>query len=219
MQQTAIIAGCGSTIGGWIADTLVLRGFQVVGLSRMYNKYTSIADVDVTSFRSLADSIYSIRSSLEVADYFIYCCGVAHQSTLNSSDPDLWLNDISVNLVGAYNFYKAIAEVKSYANPARFVFLGSTSSISKGAQLSSYAISKEGLESLVRYINNEANHQWRAGCIRLGTCSTPFSKPNDNIITVNKSDIAGCVEYLLNCRLEVFPELISVRPINNRCST
>ena len=210
--KKAIIAGSSSQIGEWIGDELIKQEYEVFGLSREKSKYTVIKGVDITNIKALYKRFNKIKKEIKTSKYMFYCCGTAHLSSIEESNPELWKRDIDVNLIGAYNFYKVISHIKNIESQTNFIFIGSTSVVSKGAELSSYAIAKEGLETLVKYINNEGPSTWRATCIRLGTCKKSLSGKKNNDY-INDEDVRSCVKYLLGCRNNVFPDLISIRPL------
>ena len=93
------------------------------------------------------------------------------------------------------------------------MFIGSTASISKPINYSSYAIAKTALETLVTYINNEKPEWIRALCLRLGTCKTEFSDSSTKENTINKDDMRECISFIEMSRQEMLPDLISIRPL------
>ena len=216
-MENAILVGSSSEIGEWIGDELTVQGYEVVGISRSIGRYTLVNGIDVGKEDALEDSCRRITKEIRDSKLFIYCCGTSHMSTIDESIPYLWKRDIDINLIGAYNFYKIITKIKTEESEAKFIFLGSTSVVSKGKGLSSYCISKEGLETLVRYINNEGSGTWRAACLRLSTCNTSFAGCTKDSGYINDEDIKNCVRYLIECRKEAFPELISIRTIKSKC--
>ena len=142
-----------------------------------------------------------------------YCAGVNEESLISESDPDKWGNVINVNLLGAYYVYHAFCNTSPRQKQTKFIFLGSTASVSRPKGLSSYSISKLALEQLTNYINNEPPDNVRACCIRLGRCKTKFSNSQTNNDVLNFEDIEQIVKMLELCRLETFPDYISSRPM------
>jgi len=209
-KGTALIFGSTSEIGKWIIESLYHQKIHSICLSRQ-ERSLQIDFSDYTQVLSLVQDSFAKHPNLSSA-YF--CIGRYSQSDLSTSIPYEWVEDISVNLVNAYIFYRAISETfKDRKREIRLVFLGSTASVSKPREFSSYSVAKSGLEVLVNYINNEQPINIRACCLRLGTCKTQFSKSQACSNVVTSEDIAHIVQLLENISFHVFPDLISLRPI------
>ena len=81
---------------------------------------------------------------------------------INESNPNKWKEIIDINLNGAFNVFRAFSEIYSSDIATKFIFLGSTATISKPKKYSSYSVSKIALEQLVNYINNETSNNVRS---------------------------------------------------------
>lgn len=209
-KRSALIFGSTSEIGKWIIESLYHQEIHSICLSRQ-ERSLQIDFSDYTQVLNLVQDSFARHPNLSSA-YF--CIGRYSQSNLSTSIPVEWMEDISINLGNAYIFYRAISETfRDKKREIRLVFLGSTASVSKPQEFSSYTVAKSGLEVLINYINNEQPSNIRACCLRLGTCKTRFSKSQASSNVVTSDDIAHVVQLLENISFHVFPDLISLRPI------
>ena len=110
-------------------------------------------------------------------------------------------------------YKRQLCETFRSNNNIKITYLGSTASISKPKNYSSYSVSKLALEQLVTYINNEEPNNIRSCNLRLGTCKTSFSGFDQNNKVINNIDLKNIVNFLESSRIETFPDLISIRPI------
>jgi len=212
-MKACIVVGSSGQIANWIINALEKLNIAVIKISR------SIVDseIQISAYENY-DNMLSVvtnayGSSLLISSIY-YCPGVISLSPIDASTPLAWNNEFSVNLIGAYNCYRAIAEVTRMTKQAsKLIFLGSTACISKPPMLSSYSVSKAALESLVTSINNEPPSHIRASCARIGTCKTSFSGSIETENVILEEDIVNFVHYIENSRLLVLPDLVSIRPI------
>ena len=209
-KSSALIFGSTSEIGKWIIEGLYHQKIHSICLSRQDRS----SQVDFSNFSQVLSIVKEGFERNPNISSAYFCIGRYAQSDLSASIPLEWIDDITVNLVNAYIFYRAISEtLGANEREIRLVFLGSTASVSKPNEFSSYAVAKSGLEVLINYINNEKPSNIRACCLRLGTCKTGFSKSQDSSNVVTSDDIAHIVQLLENISFHVFPDLISLRPI------
>ena len=210
MDKSALIFGSTSEIAQWIIEGLLENNINPVQFSRS----TGDSRVDFGNYNAVLKLLKDSFLKYPNTHSLYFCIGKYSQSDIAESDPIEWLDDISVNLGYAYICYRALSEVsRTFPGDVKIIFLGSTSSISKPREFSSYAISKSSLEMLTTFINNEPPRNIRACCIRLGTCMTSFSKSENNTRMIQKNDLIQTVNYLEKVSFHVFPDLLSLRPI------
>jgi len=209
-KSTALIFGASSEIGTWIIDGLRDQGIYSVCLSRKaLNRNIDFGDYD-----EILKLIKECQAKYKNIKSVYFCIGKYTCSQISESHPKSWISDVMVNLGYAYICYRSICDAfKNCSSEIRFVFLGSTASVSKPPEYSSYAVSKGGLEMLTTYINNEPPINIRACLLRLGTCKTNFSNSKSKSNVIRKEDVVQTVNYLENIGFHVFPDLVSLRPI------
>ena len=211
-KKLAVIFGSNSTIASWIKIELDILDIHYLNVSRKPRNKNDLY-ADATSYENVLNAYKEIRKNFKKIDSIYYCCGSVVTNTIENSNPKSWINDINVNLIGAYNVFRAFNDVDFMNNKIRFIFIGSTASISKPKNVSAYSIAKLALEQLVTYINNETRNTLRACCIRLGTSKTEFYGAQDLEMAANNKDIANAIQFIENARVETLPDLISIRPI------
>lgn len=215
-KSACIVVGSTGQIANWIISALGKLNIAVIKISRSLDD----SEIQISSYQNYDNMLSVITKAYDnnflLISSIYYCPGVFSLSPIDVSTPLAWKNDFSVNLIGAYNCYRAIAEVTRITEQAsKLIFLGSTACISKPPMLSSYSVSKGALESLVTSINNEPPSHIRASCARIGTCKTSFSGSIEKENIILEQDIVNFVHYIENSRLLVLPDLISIRPIRS----
>jgi len=209
-DYSSIIFGSSSEIAKWIID-----GLDQINVNPIcFTRSSPEGVIDFTSYNEVLRLIrHTFASSKNIKSVY-FCIGAYAKSNISESDPNDWINDIAVNLNCAYICYRALSEVhKAFPTNLRFVFLGSTATVSNPSGYSSYAVSKSGLQTLTTYINNEPPLTIRACYLRLGTCKTRFSDSPNDCNTIDKNNIISCVHFLESVGFHVFPDLLSLRPI------
>lgn len=214
-EKTACVVGSSGQIANWIVSALEKFNIAVIKISRSFVD-SEIQILNYENYDSMLAVVTKAYASSSLISSIYYCPGIFSLSPIDASTPSAWNNEFSVNLIGAYNCYRAIAEVTRMSGQAsKLIFLGSTACISKPPMLSSYSVSKGALESLVTSINNEPPSHIRASCARIGTCKTSFSGSLETENIILEKDIENFVHYIESCRLLVLPDLVSIRPIRN----
>ncbi len=212
----AVVFGGDGVIASWVIEALNDLSITPIPISKNPKSINDKYYANITSY----DQVYQVYDY--IFDEFksidsIYCCsGVLDTDLIYESDPVRWSNVINTNLVGAYNIYRAFNRLENIDQYIKFVFLGSTACIGRPIKKSSYSISKLAIEQLVNYINNEYPYNYRACCLRLGTCRTNFSGeklPND---ALTGKEVGALVKVLESYDIKSFPDFISSRPILNK---
>ena len=214
MTHTLIIGGS-SLISQWISKTLSSDSRRLIVTSRDKDISTYGDSCDPTIYSDLVREYKHIATDGLTLQSIYYCPGSTHVSDISTSDPNLWAKDIFVNLIGAYNAFRAYIDVNGTSKPIKFIVIGSTAGISNPRQYSSYSISKSALESMITSINNEPPSHIRATCLRLGTCNTQFSSSNKCEDAIGQQEVANCIILLENSRHTNLPDIISLRPIRS----
>jgi len=122
------------------------------------------------SFKTLHDQAFEIlcpgRAELDVSkldsvvsflrnkkfDVLINNAGTIHPKRILESDPELWVRDIEVNLLGTYYVSKYVLE----SNPnAKIINLSSAASLASYPDWSSYCSSKAAVNTLTKSLAND----------------------------------------------------------------
>ncbi len=140
------------------------------------------------------NSVKSFFLTYGFFDIVINNAGSIHPKTILESDEESWLNDIMVNLVGAYYVTKKNLELN---NSAIIINVSSTAAYAAYKDWSSYCSSKAGLVTFTKSI---ANDGFKAYGIAPGAVNTKFRNyfnlSNDN--NLNSQEIAIITKEIID---------------------
>lgn len=163
-NKTVLITGSSSGIGHATAAMLIDRGYDVIGLSRHFEKDDPILShenfrpmiCDVTS-KSLSDTMKKIRAGYRV-DYLILNAGVAYygnHETLNEGEMEEIIDtDLLAPLIITKCFLPGLK-----AKGGRIIFISSETAVMNGSpKAAAYGAAKAGLLHFARSIALEAKN-------------------------------------------------------------
>lgn len=134
------------------------------------------SELDVTSQESI-ESYFEVNGSFDVV---INNAGSIHPASVIGSDRDMWINDISVNLVAPYLVSKVALEMN---RNVIIINIASTAGYAAYKEWSSYCASKAGVITLTKSMANEG---LRAYAISPGATDTKFRNyfdlPSNNLM-------------------------------------
>ena len=150
-----LIIGASRGIGKYLFEKFQSLNYQVLGT---YNSTPSNADgyskVDVRDFNQVSDWIEKEKQFMNKI-VLINCAGITYNSFAHKSDPENWKNVIDVNLIGSYNFIRAVLPIMREQKYGRIINFSSVVA-AKGTQgVSSYAASKSALWGMTKSITQE----------------------------------------------------------------
>lgn len=115
---------------------------------------------DVTSYPSV---LKTIRAAMP--EVVINCAGVSHVSTVAESDPILWAQEQSVNLLGSYH----VAKASIACGVDTMIFIASVSGKYGKPNHAGYCASKAGVISLVQSLGMEGHNAFAISPGRVDT--------------------------------------------------
>ncbi|NNE08519.1 MAG: SDR family oxidoreductase [Gemmatimonadetes bacterium] len=167
-NQVAIITGAGRGIGAGIARRFAEEGARLVLCSRTEKQIADLADeigplsggamavpVDVTSQAEIDSCVKDTLETFGRIDIVVNGAGTQYISSVALSDPNEWLYDINVNLVGAYRFCRTALPALAASKNGRIVNIASRMGNSPGPLNSAYAASKAGLIAFTTSLASE----------------------------------------------------------------
>ena len=209
--MSSIIIGSNSSIASWIKLSLLDLGITPITISR--NQPADYLLSDYTCFPKLKELLAFICASTCIESVYV-CPGVYTDSSISGLSIKSWEYDLAINLTLPFHVYSIFAGLSMRStHPLKIVFLGSTASVSRPINLPSYSIAKNALENLSIFINNDQPSHIRATCLRIGTSNTDFSFQPSNPSYISHPDISNCIRLIESSRIEVLPDLLSLRPI------
>lgn len=169
MTKTAIVTGASRGIGFGVAQALAAQGYKVFMLgrnlaniteaaSRVPNAEGMVVDIaDTQQVRTLAEQISQRIDHLDVlinnAGVIIETEGFGQPATLEGSDPELVLETININTVGALRMTQAFMPLLEKSPAPRIVNVSSgMGNLSEmGSGYPAYRISKTALNALTTF--------------------------------------------------------------------
>lgn len=112
MDRVAVVTGSSSGIGLFVTQTLLSKGYMVIGggLNESPIESTHFLDIelDVRHPKSVSDFFKDVESETEVIDLFVDCVGVCDQSSLQETEIYDFKNNIETNTTGTFNVLKEL---------------------------------------------------------------------------------------------------------------
>lgn len=130
-RDRMLIVGGGSDIARFVGEHFS-KAYDVVAPGR--------AELDITS-RAAVEAYFAGQAF----DVVLNCAGSLYECEILESDPEQWINDISVNLIGCYLVSRAAVLGNQ---DVLLVNLSSTAAFNAYSNWSSYCISKMGVVKL-----------------------------------------------------------------------
>jgi 3-oxoacyl-[acyl-carrier protein] reductase len=172
--RIAVITGAGRGIGRAIALEYAREGAHLCLVSRTRSQLESVAEEVVALGRRAlvvpADvtdpaQVENMAAQIEVDPGQVHILvnnagGVVERSLTSDSDPDLWVQDVTLNLIGAYRVTHALLPLLVKAGGGHVINIGSGMGHGAGADACSYRVAKAGLWMFTRCLAAEV---WEHG--------------------------------------------------------
>lgn len=185
-NRTVLITGAAGGIGRVIAATFAGRGARIAAL----DKSDEVADLvktlvagggqaaaavaDVGSKEEVASAIAGLRSELGRIDVLVNNAGFSGASNLETTDEDIWRNDINGNLNGAYFCTRAVLQDMKKSRRGAIVTIGSVNGVSALGD-PAYSAAKAGLINYTKSLAMEyGRFGIRANVVSPGSVRTPI---------------------------------------------
>ena len=199
-----LIVGASKGIGAAIADSL--KDHEIINISR---SPISNPTSNITQFN--LDVIKDELPEIEEIDSIIYCPGSINLKPLSSLSEEDFLQDFTINVLGAVRVIKAYQKVLKKSENASITMF-STVAVAQGMPFhSSVAVAKAGVEGLTRSLAAEFSPTIRVNCIAPTVTNTELAAGllrNEKAIErikerhplkkiVEPSEIANLVTFLI----------------------
>lgn len=199
LKKQAVVIGATGNLGKAICKALTNEGFQID------KKWLSKERPDVSDAKAF-------NNLPKIIDTAIYVAGINKVASFDKIKKKEFENVINVNLMGAINFFKnAFKSLKSSKNSSCIV-ISSIMATHPYPNRAPYAISKAGLESLVKCLAVEwGKYNISTHAIRLGHLSSLMKTTKTNPLLLKKvqkltpdkklvstKDVAKYISFLAN---------------------
>jgi acetoacetyl-CoA reductase len=208
----ALVTGAGRGIGAAIATRLSAAGWQVAGVDRAWPDAPDACAIretlDVTDYDSVAAFVERLEQQGGVG-LLVNNAGITRDAIAHRMDPADFRLVIDVNLVGPFNFCRAVLPFMRQRNAGKIISMSSMNALRGAAGQANYAAAKAGLIGMTKSIALEnAGKGITANCIAPGYIETEMTQaiptqlreaelqriPAGRVGTPD--DIAGVVEFL-----------------------
>jgi 3-oxoacyl-[acyl-carrier protein] reductase len=231
--KTALITGAGKGIGRAIAIALAAEGVNIGLVARTEKDLQSVsaelkatgvknafATADVSNINSVNKAVELIQQELGPIDILINNAGTAAFGKFLELEPEVWEQQVKVNLFGVYYTTRAVLPQMIERKTGDIVNIASTAGL-KGAPITSaYSASKFGVMGLTDSLMQEVRkHNIRVTAMAPSTVVTDLAK-SANLINNNEDrvmhpeDFAELIVAQLKLNRRVFVKESSVYSTN-----
>ncbi|WP_290789918.1 3-ketoacyl-ACP reductase [Flavihumibacter sp. UBA7668] len=167
-NKIALITGAGKGIGKAIAQALAAEGVTVGLLARTEKDVQQLADeiiknggkaayatADVSDRLAVEKAVSSLRLALGKFDILINNAGTGTFGGFLELDPEVWEQQVKVNLFGVYYVTRAVLPEMIAAKSGDIINISSTAGKSGSAVTSAYSASKFGVFGLSESLMQE----------------------------------------------------------------
>jgi 3-oxoacyl-[acyl-carrier protein] reductase len=209
-----IVTGASRGLGQAIAERLIEKGEDVIGLARSISGMSIDAiECDVSDYSSVKSASREVKKMKKPVKAFINAAGVASMNMAVTTDETTVQKLIQTNLVGTIYCCQLFAPIMLRQKHGSFINFSTIAVALALKGESVYAASKAGVESFSRTFAREmADFNVRVNCIAPGPISTDLLRgitdtqiekiTSQQVIPkqFQKSDVCNLVELLLDER-------------------
>jgi NAD(P)-dependent dehydrogenase (short-subunit alcohol dehydrogenase family) len=153
-----LITGASGSIGSYLLKKYSDQDENVIGTYLKTEPARTLAmyckRVDIISYHDVSLLIEQLTPQLNNIT-IINCAGISYNSFTHNSDPDKWREVIEVNLIGVYNFIRALLPLMRAQKFGRIINFSSVTAQKPTLGVSSYAASKAALWGFVKTLAAE----------------------------------------------------------------
>lgn len=178
-DKVAIITGASSGIGEGIAKRFIKEGAKVVGCgiedSLNFEDTNAIyIQADLSKYEATTKVVEKAVKKFGKVDILVNCAGITEVGSLETTTPEDFQKQFSVNVNGVFHMCKAaIGELKKQKDAA-IVNIGSDLGVRPIPERVAYCPSKAAVIMLTKCIATEYAPYVRSNCIHPGLVETPM---------------------------------------------
>jgi 3-oxoacyl-[acyl-carrier protein] reductase len=185
--RVALVTGASSGIGKAIVEKFVENGAYVLGIARNEERLKklkekfgdsfdySVADVsDYSRAKEIVDDLFKKKGKIDV---LVNNAGIARDTLVLRMDEQKWDEVINVNLKGAFNYSRHVAQYMSRQKSGVIINISSIVGIYGNAGQVNYAASKAGIIGLTKSLAKELGKRGiRVVAVAPGLIETPMTE-------------------------------------------
>lgn len=178
-NKVVVVTGASSGIGEGVAKMFLEEGAKVVGCGiepemKIQDSSAIYVQADLTKFDQAENVIAKAVQAFGKVDKLVCCAGVTFIGSLETTNSETFMRELSINLGGVFNMCKAaVPELKKQPD-ATIVTVGSDLGVRPIPERIGYCPSKAGVIMLTKCIALEYAPAIRVNCILPGLVRTPM---------------------------------------------
>lgn len=178
-NQVVIVTGASSGIGEGVAKKFLAEGAMVVGCGiekemKIQDEKAIYVQADLTDFSQAEHVVAEAVKKFGRVNKLVCCAGVTFIGSLESTAPESFMRELSINLGGVFNMCKAaVTELKKYEG-STIVTIASDLGVRPIPERIGYCPSKAGVIMLTKCIALEYAPHIRVNAILPGLVRTPM---------------------------------------------
>lgn len=232
-DKVALITGAGKGIGKALAIALAQEGVQVGLIARTAKDIGAVADevsalgvkaafatADVSNRAEVEAAVAKIQRELGAIDILINNAGTATFGKFLDLEPEVWEQQVKVNLFGVYYTTRAVLPQMIERETGDIINISSTAGKTASAITSAYSASKFGVFGLTESLMQEVRkHNIRVTALAPSTVVTDLAH-SANLITgeadrvMHPEDFAELIIAQLKLNRRIFVKEASIYSTN-----
>lgn len=178
-NKVVVVTGASSGIGEGVAKMFLEEGAKVVGCGiepemKIQDSNAVYVQADLTKFEQAENVIAKAVQFFGKVDKLVCCAGVTFIGSLETTNSETFMRELSINLGGVFNMCKAAVPELKKSEDATIVTVGSDLGVRPIPERIGYCPSKAGVIMLTKCIALEYAPKIRVNCILPGLVRTPM---------------------------------------------
>lgn len=205
MDRVAVVTGSSSGIGLFVTNTLLEKGYMVIGgsldESPIENSNFLDVELDVRDPLSVINFFKDVESETEVIDLFVDCAGVCDQSSLQETEIYEFKNNIETNSTGTFSVFKELEKFLIEDETIVISFLPIAVKENYKFTLA-YTASQVAKKAILKQVKEEwRKYQIQFSLIYLGATNTSLWEDFDGLEydkMIQTSELKELLDFILN---------------------
>jgi acetoacetyl-CoA reductase len=177
--RIAIVTGAGRGIGAAIAEALAAAGWRVAGADRNWPSEDGPCEIretlDVTNYDDVSAFVARLEKQGEIG-LVVNNAGITRDIIAHKMDPADFRLVLDINLVGPFNFCRAVLPFMRARNAGKIINMSSMNALRGAAGQANYSAAKAGLIGMTKSIALEnAGKGITANCVAPGYIETEMT--------------------------------------------
>lgn len=212
-MKTALITGCNRGLGEGIRNTLLKKGYKVIGLNRTVNNLKIENYLEIECDNSKMENVEKIKNLVdEKIDLLVVNAGIRRFSKIENMKKEDWESSVNTNLNGAFYVLNTFARNVKKAK-GDIIIVGSHSEKYTFEEGSAYCSTKLALRGLAECLREEVRYD----DVRVMYLSLGSIKNRDHNIDeewkLMPEEIGLAIESIVNLPKKVYMPYIDMRPL------